>query len=203
IHHARHRGARARAHRDEQRIGGIAEFSPDCLLDLGEGGGALLGQVFRVALIVGVEIGADFGGDGEARRHRQAEARHLGEVRALAAEKIAHIGAAFRGAAAETVDPFGHHQPSIFEKSATRFSVSRICDSSLSRFARSSRSSVLTVTLLKNSSTGTRKRASAAMAPAKSSASNALPLSAVASFNFSASSFSAASRKSPGSGASA
>src|SRR6185503_9925925 len=186
-----------------QRIGGIAEFPPDRFLDLGEAGFDLLGQILRVALIVGIEIGADFGGDGEARRHRQAEACHLGEVRALAAEEIAHVGAAFRGAAAETVDPFGHHQPSIFEKSATRLSVSRICDSSLNRFARSSRSSVLTVTLLKNSSTGTRKRASAAMAPANSSASNALLLSAVASFNFSASTFSAGSRKRVGSGASA
>src|SRR6185437_8264815 len=157
-------------------------------------------EVFRIGLIVGVEISADFGGDGEAWRHRQAEARHLGEVGAFAAEEIAHIGAAFRATRTETVDPllFGHDQPSIFEKSATRLSVSRICDSSLSRFARSSRSSVLTVTLPKNSSTGTRRRASAAMAPANSSASNAFPLSAVASFSFSASTFSWASLKSAG-----
>ena len=44
IHHARHRGARARAHRDEQRIGGIAELPSDRLLDLGQRGGA---QRFR------------------------------------------------------------------------------------------------------------------------------------------------------------
>jgi hypothetical protein len=41
----------------------------------------------RIAPAVGVEIGADLGGDGEAGRHRQAEIGHLGEVGALAAEQ--------------------------------------------------------------------------------------------------------------------
>ena len=44
-------------------------------------------EVRRVSALVGVERGADFSRDREARRHRQPEARHLGEVRALAAEQ--------------------------------------------------------------------------------------------------------------------
>ena len=55
---------------------------------------------------MGVEVGADLGGDGEAGRHRQAEIGHFGEVRALAAEQIAHVGLALGLAVAEGVDPF-------------------------------------------------------------------------------------------------
>jgi hypothetical protein len=43
--------------------------------------------------------------DREARRHRQAEIGHLGEPRALAAEEVAHLGAAFGLAVAEAIDP--------------------------------------------------------------------------------------------------
>ncbi len=56
-------------------------------------------------LPLGVEIGADLGGDGEAGRHRQAELRHLGEAGALAAEQIAHLAAPLSLAAAERVNP--------------------------------------------------------------------------------------------------
>ena len=56
--------------------------------------GDLGAQRRRVAPPVRVEVGAHFGGDGEARRHRQAEAGHLGEVGALAAEQILHRGVA-------------------------------------------------------------------------------------------------------------
>ena len=62
-------------------------------------------QLLRIGLVVGVVVRADLGGDGEAGRHRQAEVRHLGEVRALAAEQFAHAGAALGLAAAEGVDP--------------------------------------------------------------------------------------------------
>ena len=62
-------------------------------------------KLLRIAVVVGVIVGADLGGDGEAGRHRQPETGHLGEARALAAEEIAHVGAAFGLAAAEGVDP--------------------------------------------------------------------------------------------------
>ena len=105
VHHARHRGARAGAHRHEQRIGAVAELPPGDAGDVGEAGVDLLLQLLRIFLRVGVVVRADRGGDGEARRHRQAEVRHLGEVRALAAEQVLHAGAALRLAAAEDVDP--------------------------------------------------------------------------------------------------
>jgi len=51
-------------------------------------------------------VAADRGGDGEARRHRQAEIGHLGKARAFAAEEVAHVSAALGFAVAEAVDPF-------------------------------------------------------------------------------------------------
>ena len=65
-------------------------------------------KVGRVAPAVGVVVRADLGGDGEARRHRQAEIGHLGEVCALAAEEIAHLRLALGFAVAEAVDPLRH-----------------------------------------------------------------------------------------------
>ena len=106
VHHARHRGARARAHRDEQRVLAVAECLAGDAADLGERGFDLRLEILGIGLAVLIEIGADLGGDGEAGRHRQAEMRHLGKAGALAAEKVAHAGAALRLAAAEGVDPF-------------------------------------------------------------------------------------------------
>ena len=106
IHHARHRRARAGAHRHQQRIFAVAEFFAGDAADLGERRFDLRPQILRIVFAVGVEVRAEFGGDGEAGRHRQAEMGHFGEARAFAAEKIAHIGAAGRLAAAEGVDPF-------------------------------------------------------------------------------------------------
>ncbi len=107
VHHAGHRRTRAGAHRHQQRIVGIAEplvvgdatdFDERCL------DGRL--QLRRIFPVVGIEVGTDLGGDGETGRHRQAKVRHLGEVCALAAEKIAHFGGARRLGAAERIDPF-------------------------------------------------------------------------------------------------
>jgi hypothetical protein len=53
-------------------------------------------------------MGADFGGDGEAGRHRQAKLAHLGQARTLAAQQVLHPAFAFGLAAAEAVDPFRH-----------------------------------------------------------------------------------------------
>ena len=105
VHHARHRRARPRAHRDQQRIVAVAESLAGGAADLRERGGNLPAQAFRVGLVVLVVISADLGGDGEAWRHRQAEIRHLGKACALAAEEVAHIGAAFRFPVAEAVHP--------------------------------------------------------------------------------------------------
>ena len=159
VHHARHRDARAGAHRDEQRVVGIAERGAERALDPGERAFDLFPQLGRIGFAVLIKMGADLGGDREAGRHRQPEIAHLGEAGALAAEQVPHVGAPLGGAAAKPVDPFlsSAAHPSICEKSATWFIIARMRDSSRSRFSRSAGSSVLTVTLSKNSSTGRRK----------------------------------------------
>ena len=94
VHHAGHRRPRARAHGDEQRGLPVAEalagerlqpldVRQDLLLELrGDGPPVLI--VPRAGL----------GGDGEALGDGQADAGHLGQVRALAAQQLAHVGAA-------------------------------------------------------------------------------------------------------------
>ena len=47
---------------------------------------------------------AHVGGDGEARRHRHSNQVHLGQIGALAAKQVTHVGAAFSLAIAESVD---------------------------------------------------------------------------------------------------
>ena len=61
-----------------------------------------------VAVFERLRLHAPAGADHEARRHRQADRRHLGKVRPFSAQKVAHIGLAFIIAAAEAVDPFRH-----------------------------------------------------------------------------------------------
>ena len=106
IHHARHRRAGTRAHRDQQRIGAVAKGLAGDAAHIGERRLHLLTQVLGVGLAVLVIVGADLGGDGEARRNGQAETCHLGKAGAFAAEEVAHIGAALGLAVAEAVDPF-------------------------------------------------------------------------------------------------
>ena len=96
VHHAGHRGARARADRDQQRVRRVAELGAHQLLHprhrAADVGVELLGEL----LAVGVELGADLGGDGESRGDRQADVGHLGQVRALAAEEVLHLLVALR-----------------------------------------------------------------------------------------------------------
>ena len=106
IHHARHRGAAAGAHRDQQRIFGIAERLAGQLADMVERLFDLRLQFLRIGFVVRVEIGADRGRNGEAGRHRQAEIGHLGEIGALAAQQIAQARFAFGLAVAEGEHPF-------------------------------------------------------------------------------------------------
>src|SRR5665648_655045 len=105
VHHAGHGGAGAGAHRDQQRIGGVAELLAGVGLERGERGGHLLVDALGV-IAVGREVVADLGGDREAGRHRQPDAGHLGEVGALAAEQVLHALVAL----VEPVDPLARHQ---------------------------------------------------------------------------------------------
>ena len=105
IHHARHRGTRARPHRHQHRIGLVAEGLARDAADLGQRLFYLAAQICRVLLVVRVIISADVGGDREARRDRKAEVCHFGKSGALAAEQVAHRGFAFGAAVAEAIDP--------------------------------------------------------------------------------------------------
>ncbi len=89
VHHPRHGGTGAGAHAEQQRVGGVAERLArvslqglERVLDLGV-------DALRVVAVRGVVV-AHLGGDGEARRHRQPDGRHLGEVRPLAPEELPH-----------------------------------------------------------------------------------------------------------------
>ena len=76
---------------------------------IGDRGVDLGPQGVRIGAAVVVVVGADLGGDGEAGGNREAEVRHLGEVRALAAEEIAHGALALGLAVAEGINPRRHH----------------------------------------------------------------------------------------------
>src|SRR3546814_11369547 len=67
-------------------------------------GGHLLPQFIGKALAFLIIADAHFGGDGEARRHRKADARHFSQVRALAAKQVLVARLAFRNTTAEAVD---------------------------------------------------------------------------------------------------
>ena len=68
----------------------------------------LLGEAIRMLLAIGIVVDAGLGGDGEARRHRQAQRRHLRQIRPLAAQAVLHRGVTIRAAAAEAVNPLSH-----------------------------------------------------------------------------------------------
>jgi hypothetical protein len=51
-------------------------------------------EFLGVGLLVGVVIGADLGGDGESRRHRQTDAAHFRQVGAFAAQQRLHAAVA-------------------------------------------------------------------------------------------------------------
>ena len=59
-------------------------------------------------------LGAGLGGDGEALRDRQADVGHLGQVRALTAEQLAHIGVAL---GKQVTILFAHNVPPIYKVS--------------------------------------------------------------------------------------
>jgi hypothetical protein len=87
VHHPRHRELGARADRDEERIGRVAELLAHGLLELRP----LLGDlgVEPVGPAAVHVVAARVGADGEPRRHRQPQHRgHLGEVGALAPEQV-------------------------------------------------------------------------------------------------------------------
>ena len=105
VHHAGHRVGGAGAHRDQQRLIADAEGAPRELFEAFEIGVQFGVEIIGPALLVFVEVGAAFGGDGEAGRHVEAGARHVREAGAFAADQVLDIAVAVGLAVAEEVDP--------------------------------------------------------------------------------------------------
>ncbi len=108
IHHARHGRAGAGADGDEKRLSRIAKAATDRGLNPLDRRLHLARQCLRIGLVVFKINRADFRGDGKARGDRQAEVAHFGEVCALAAKKIAHVGGAVRLSITKRIYPLRH-----------------------------------------------------------------------------------------------
>jgi hypothetical protein len=78
VHHPGHRDARTAAHRDQERVRGPAELLSGLRFETLHRGANLMGQPVRQPAAGIVIRQARLGRDGEARRHRQAGAGHLG-----------------------------------------------------------------------------------------------------------------------------
>src|SRR5690606_7688409 len=108
IHHARHGGARAGPDRQEERLVAAAEAAAGLRLHRRNAVENLFLQAVRQRTVI-IEIPeAGIGDDGEARRNRQSEARHLGEIRPLAPQQRNIRYASLRLPPAEAVDPLPH-----------------------------------------------------------------------------------------------
>ena len=96
IHHAGHGSARAGTDGDEQGVLQIAELLAVHLFHLRDVFHDLCHDLVVDLAAVLVILGAGFGRDGEALGHGQTDVGHLGQVRALAAQKLTHGSVAFR-----------------------------------------------------------------------------------------------------------
>ncbi len=108
VHHAGHRGARTGAHRQQQRIGRIAELLAHLLLDernaLEHFG---LDQLDHgILAFFGVDR-AHLGADREAGRHRNSQATHFRKVGTLASEEILHLGVPVSSGGTKHIDVLG------------------------------------------------------------------------------------------------
>ena len=103
LHHPGHRELRPGAHRHQQRPVRLAERAAHLLLQRREVLAHLRREPGRLLALL--EVGpARVGADREARRHRQPEVGHLGQVGALAAEQVLLVPAAL----VEVVHELGH-----------------------------------------------------------------------------------------------
>ena len=89
FHHAGHGELCARADRDKQRILGITQLATHFFFDLAKCDGHFSIKTFRGLAVVQVDA-ARFGGNCESGRNRQAELRHLCQVRTLTSEQVFH-----------------------------------------------------------------------------------------------------------------
>ena len=103
LHHPRHGELGPGPDADQQRVGVVAEAPADLGLQLGQVLVDLGGQAVRHGAL-GEVVAAGVGGDDEARRYRQAQVGHLGQVGALAAQQVSQILVAF----GEVIDKLRH-----------------------------------------------------------------------------------------------
>ncbi len=141
VHHAGHGHGCPRSNRYQQRIFHIAKslaenlLKPDnFLLELGF-------QTIRPSVAEFIKLTAYLGRDGEARRNRNTEIRHLRKVSSLSAQQLLHVGTTLGLALAKHIDVVGLG-PSIgrlWRRGAFRFKQSSyILHGSSSRCSRQS-----------------------------------------------------------------
>ena len=94
IHHAGHGGAGAGTDGDQQRVLLVAELLADERFHLGKVLEYLSFDLGGDLLAVLVVAGAGLSSDGEALGNGHADVRHLGEIGALAAKELTHVGVA-------------------------------------------------------------------------------------------------------------
>ena len=108
IHHAWHGNSGAGAHREEQRILAGTEAADALTLQPFQGikhfGLESLGELSPVSIIGAALLGRE----GEPRGHGDAESRHLGQVAALASQKVTHQGAPLVAVSPEGINTFDH-----------------------------------------------------------------------------------------------
>jgi len=103
LHHPGHGELGPRPDADQQRVGVVAEPPADLGLQLGQVLVDLGGQAVRHPAL-GEVVTAGVGRDDEARRYRQAQVGHLGQVGALAAQQVSQILVTF----GEVIDKLRH-----------------------------------------------------------------------------------------------
>ena len=105
VHHARHGIASTGTNRNQQRHPiGIPKFAAHYLFHFDDSSFHLRLKRGRVGALVRIKISADFRGRGESRRHRQTDAAHFREVRALATEQRFHGAIAVRCSCSEEIN---------------------------------------------------------------------------------------------------
>ena len=108
VHHPGHGELGTAAHRNEQRVFGVAQFAAHGLLELDEVLADLVVEPGR-ELAFGKESAAGFGRDGEARGDRETQVGHLGQVASLASEQVHHVPAAL----CKVINVLSHRTPFV------------------------------------------------------------------------------------------
>ncbi len=116
VHHAGHGVAGAGAHGHEEGVFGAAKGFAESFFESADGFEDLWFESFGVGLFVFVIVGADLCSDRKSWRHGQTDARHLGEVRALAAEQGLHRAVAVGFAVAEVVNILAGFMGRLFRR---------------------------------------------------------------------------------------